>query len=413
MPTPSKTELIDALREENSRVIVFTQNEEFVWDYLLNAKGRFNIGYNPLYWNRKENKKITLGSLSPGYKIGLRTGCSGNVGLDCSATDLIFTRNPFFPISKQDAVFKEDFHFPPIHFRAVRPIDFINQECAIKFNSLNSLIRFHDFLTLNSIEHSLESQDEKSIHLTKSSTKINPQKSILLDGPYCPEDLVSFQNCKEIIVNHEMAFHYPAFKIVKEILQIFDEIPESGLSESFLSFRMSVSPITIRKALEFLVLAGCLKRAYQNNDHITIHKGYYAAPDDVWKKIPEGTHAIKHLIRYLNVPRETIIPLLTHYEGKGINFSYVPKVDEDLYAYVKPLGQEEYGKAYQALAMQMTFMSGWIQGGDTFLNSYLNQKIEKHCQETSSQAVLFAVGQATRLNLQSTAIDGAQEIDAL
>lgn len=403
MRTPSKTDKLNELRNQHDRVIVFTQNEEFVWDYLLNCTGRFTISYNSLLWDKKEHKKITLGRLTSGYKLGLVTGASGDVGLDCPGTDLVFTCNPFYPISKTDGVFKDSFAFPPLLSKiGTKPIDVLKHSpCAIRFSSANDLIKLHDFTTIHQIQHSIEAQSEEAIHFIKNSAKVNADKTVLIDGPYKPEELIIYQNCKEIWLNYEMEYRYPEFNVVREILRIFDEFPESGLSKDFIAFRMSVHPITLNKALEFLVLAGCLKKAYQNNDHITIHKTYIPNPDKLFQKIPEGTYPIKTLLKHFNIKRENLIPFLKHYEGKGLNFSYVPKVDEDLYVYVKPMKNEEYNNAYQAITFHLSFMNDWITNGDKFINRWLEQKIEKHCLETNSRAVLFAVGQATSLNFTS------------
>lgn len=403
MRTQSKSikDLINGLRNTHDRVVVFTQSQELIWDYLLSSTGRYNVSYNPKYWDVKIDKKIISGRLVPGFKIGLNTGAGGDVGLDCPGTDLVFTCNPFYPLLPTDGVFKDPFSFttitPALGFK---PLDIINREksLAIKLSSFNDLIRLHDYMVVNSIEHSVETEDEGNTHLIRSASRVNPSKMVFIDGPFLVEELLSFARNKEILFNHEIEFHYPDFTIVRELLRVFDEFPESGLTAEFLSFRLSVSPITIAKILEFLLLAGCLKKAYQNNDHITIHKGYVDNPDKLFKLIPEGTYSIKALLKQLKLPRISLLKALKHYEGKGINFAYVPKLTEDIYIYMKPLKNEEYNKACAAIHLQLSFMSDWVSRGDRFLNEWLERKIEKHCLETNSKAVLFAVGQATHLN---------------
>jgi len=413
---PVRNKIIE-LRNEHDRVVVFTQDENLVLDYLINAPGRFNVSYNEMYWQKPEHKKICEGQLMPSFKVAvtpLEKPC--DVGLDRHASQVVFTANPFFKLLSNDAVVKTKFKFPEVrvtkYYKKMDAVELL-KPVAILFDSNKKIIRTHDWMVLSEIKHSVNTEEESDVHLCLSGDKVNENKNVYFDFNPNAEMLFPYYKNKAIYLS-DMEYKAASYPVMRDIISVFSELPDSGVSKDFLIFRLGTHPTTISNSIDFLIMAGCVKRAYTDSESITIHKQYAASKDDIFRLIPDGTWKIKQIIKQMKIKRESLFQILKHYEGKGLNFSYVPNNDNEIFVCVKELTHDLYVKTNEYMNLNSIFLNNLIStptGVSKQLNTWLDSKIEKHCLATGTKAVLFADGQATSLNFNSCSGSSQSPLD--
>lgn len=404
---------ITQLRDEYERVVVFTQDENLVLDFLVNQPGRFLVGCNETYWDKPRHNKICDGALMPSFKVGVtQFNKPCDVGLDRDGRDVVFTANPFFNLRRTDAIVKTKFRFPKVkhtpEFKLMDAYELL-KPVGILFESKQKLIKVHDWMIINDAKHSLTSEEEATVTLALHNERVSADKHIYFTFNPNVEMLFPHFKNKEIYLS-DISFKHISYPVIKNIFQIFNEFQDCGITKEFISFRLSAHPSTITNTLEFLILSGCVKRAMSDKEVVTIHKKYIESPDDMLRMIPEGSWQVKQLMKHLKLQRESVFQVLKKYEGKGLNFSYVPKNDDEIFVAVKDLDNDAYSKTNEYLKLNSFFMNDLIESGENHINKWLESKIEKHCLATGTKAVLFADGQETTLNFTSTDSSRSQPV---
>lgn len=395
MQKTTLSQLVSETLNVNDRVIVFTQDMTVVEDFLLNYPGRWNVAINEELWPSIQSDKICKGVLKKGFKAALVDGRARNaeIGLDHGASRVIFTKNPWFPTKHGDAVLKDWFRFPTIkivdnksylHF-----IDF-HPSCFIKTESVHEYNRLHDLLSFQNIEHSTGFEDFKSIHVAHSPRYTAKHTALLYVGAELPQRMMGFHNCEEIYLVEDINMYRMEYRELKEIEKIFIENPMMGIHPDFVAFRIGLHPASIKRMLNFLCLCGVLKKAHSDSQTITLFK-MAKKEDEFYDRIPQGTFTISTLAKHLRIDRQEVIPILKKYE---VHITYVPASEKQLYIHVNGLNDTQYRKALDATTEMHRIYGELANNAERYINRYIETKIEKHCKESSSKAVLFAEGQA-------------------
>jgi hypothetical protein len=405
------TKTIQKKLQTNDRVVVYTNNDTHVQDFLTQCSGRWQVAVNPYFWSRGKfvNDKFTNGPVKDGFKIGFVSKDERfpgeTIGLDTEhGCRLVFTKNPFFAPNHKSYIIKTELSFPPTSIEPhLPPLLAIqkNTDSGIVFinRSKHDYNGLHDQLIMQDIEHSLGSSGErKGIHLVWPPKFLEGDNIILYDMKHCQE-LFAYHGFKAVTVVRNIDQNVNLkFDDLHRILSVFTEVPHSAINVDFIAVKVWLHPKTILKCMAFLVEAGCLAPVRTDDGRIQVYKkGPGPKNDALFHRIPEGEMSAYSLANHLQINRTELFSLLKGYEGSGIIFSYVIQKNQKLWKYIQELTREKYAETIERIRDTNVFLESLMSQGEKFLNSYLEEKIQRLCLERAFEAELVSNHRADKI----------------
>jgi len=383
-----------------------------VESFILDEPGRWKVAINPMYWSSINSDKVCRDTLKKGYKAALIDARrhDADIGMDCPAARVIFTKNPWFKITNEDAVIGDRFRYPTIkivnHNSYLHFIDF-HPSCFIKTESVHEQNRLHDLLSFQNVDHSTGFEDFKTIHVGSTPRFSDKHQSLLYVGADMPQMMMGMHMFKEIFLVEDLNMYRMEYRDLKEIEKIFIENPMMGLHPEFVSFRIGMHPNNVKRLMNFLCLCGVLKKAHSDSQTITIHK-LAKNQDEFYDRIPQGTFTIGTLAKHLRIDRKDVIPILKKYD---VHISFIPTNEKQMYIYANGLTDVNYKKAIDANSNMYRIYGEMAHDAEKFINRFIETKIEKHCKESNSKAVLLTEGQAIVIQSSGSFINSPEQLD--
>lgn len=387
------SKLIHEQADINPRVVVFTQNIHQIQQFLFEESGKWNVKRNRMFWPEIKNikpKKILFVESFDSFN-------QPEIGLDTEASRIIFTKNVFFPVKKEDFVIMDHFDFPNIHINEnISYLQFISthKSSYIKTNSKQHLWKMHDMLTFHGINHSIDEAIKAEIHISDALAYSTHHDALLIYGIEHIQNMMCAHQFKTIYVDANMRIYSMDFKDMKEIERLFLENNDCGMDLNYLSYRLGGNPTTLKRLLDFMFHCGTLAKAYPDDQHLTLQK-IEKNEDLFYQYIPEGTFAIRKLMKHLKCKREEVFPILKKY---NVRISFAPQSEREMFVLNSELNIEKFNQVLAWLNKTNLILSELATNATRWINSYLVSKIEKHCLTFQSTAMLFRDGATETIN---------------
>lgn len=405
--------------KKHGKVLVFTQDEDEIRRFLIEEPGRWNVEINEIYWDKSvfRNQLSCEGNLCEGYKfaIGDNLLCldGGKVGLDKNS-DVIFSKNPFRKITEKTFIIKDLISFPRIrredHLPPILAIRKEGTPIVFKCDGIASYHALHDQFTMQGIDHSVFTSGEvKPIHLTWKCLYGTKADKVVVYGLTPIHELAAFNDCRELIIvrpTEVVSAAQPGQ--IKAISRCFADTPTMALTADYIAFKTFLHPSSVKKALFFMHRAGSVVRVRKEESRIIIHKTGPMPKEIEYHSIPEGTYSISALVKHLRIQREGLFDLLKKYEGKGLVFSYAPTKAQTLWLWKKAVEDNQYETTLSEIQQEETLLTAMESGDDMILNVMLEDRIQKHCLGSGTEAEFVMFDQIIAISPRPHKFEGGE-----
>lgn len=402
----SLAKLILEAADRFEHVTVFTQDLLGIQTFLFKETGKWNISINEKWWPSFEHEKMRIGKTLDGYKIGLVNPESAEIGLNARVANekIYFTKNPFDSIPEKTFIIKDHFSFPKLskvsHFPPIIALQKEGRNLLLCPDGVHDYISLHDQFSMQGIEHSIETSGEiKAPHIVKSLSFMKDFSGAVVYGYRPFEELFKLNNLEKIVLVRPLDFfHVIRFEKVQKVMRCFTEMAEFGISPEYIGFKTFLHPDTVTKILQFMNYGGFVQRLRTDGEMISIYKKG-TAPDSIeFHSIPEGTFKIHALIKHLQIAREDLFPLLKKYEKNGLIFSYLPTNNLKLWKMSREMMQSDFQTLIQQMSQEQSMIEDFIGNEEEKTNAFLEDRIQKHCINKKSEAILFNSGETIVIN---------------
>ena len=303
--------------------------------------------------------------------------------------------NPYAPIENTSFIIKEHFHVPEISFCVGMSYNAFMLEyekntkalyCPQNFQSVRNMF------TLQGVDARVMSKLEDVAC-----------DALYLGGFVTPLHLLKLPSVGRVIIGNEIKT--PHIESCEAVYNTLISMPETAITEQFISFKVVMHRKTVANSLRFLELMGCAKQVVSYNDMISIQKRGEQPAELEFHAIPEGTYSTDKLMAALRCNPDEIIPRLKKYENKGLVFGYTQNIHREMWTSSGEFDKERYINVMDAVQRSSIWMDQVRTSGDRFVNTEIDNIVMAHCQRHGSQAAIIDGENVTTIDPRGKQID--------